>query len=134
MLLFVFIIITLALIFCRQLQAELQQLASDVAESASEIVTAAPSPAKLGPEAKYFGEKTSQLIVTGSQLAHLHEETDVREEIFITLKNVHIVSSNLLVVAKSVSLNPDAPGARNQLTAAARYFEKTCSFRVEWFK
>ena len=89
-------------------------------DSAAGVVNVASDPVQLGKESSYFSGKTIQLITTGSQLASLHEDIQVREEIILTLKNVSIVTSNLLVVAKSVSANPDAPGARNQLNAAAR--------------
>jgi talin len=91
-----------------------------VVESASSVVNVAANPVQLGQESAYFSGRTTQLINTGAQLASLHEDSQVREEIILTLKNVSIVNSNLLVVAKSVSSNPDAPGARNQLNAAAR--------------
>lgn len=103
-----------------QLQTELQQLASEVGNSAIDIVGATGNPAKLGNESKHFGTKTTELINTGSQLASLHEDIEVREEIIITLKNVSITTSNLLVQAKASSANPDAPGMRNQLSSAAR--------------
>ncbi|CAG7831157.1 unnamed protein product, partial [Allacma fusca] len=103
-----------------QLQAELQQLASDVADSATEIVNVSSNLTKLGAEAKYFSSKTGRIIDASSNLARLHEDVQVREDIFIGLRNVSIVSTNLLVVAKSASTNPDTPGTRSQLTAAAR--------------
>ena len=39
----------------------------------------------------------------------------------VSLKNVSMVSSKLLVTAKSVAADPSAPNARNQLAAAARW-------------
>ncbi len=115
----------------RQLQGELQALASEVNDSAKEIVTCASNPAKLGNESKYFGNKTTDLINIGSQLASLHEEMEVREEIIITLKNVSIVTSNLLVQAKAVSANPDAPSMRNQLNSAARAVSETLNQLID---
>jgi talin len=91
-----------------------------VSNSTLEVVGATGNPAKLGTEAKHYGSKTTELINTGCQLAALHEDIEVREEIFITLKNVSITTSNLLVQSKAASSNPDAPGMRNQLSAAAR--------------
>ena len=103
-----------------QLQNELGQLASQVDESAVEVVGSVGNPQRLGQESSYFSSKVVILLETGSQLASLHEDIQVREEIILTLKNISIVSSNLLVVGKGISSNPDAPGAKNQLNAAAR--------------
>jgi talin len=107
--------------FYRQLQNELQQLASEVGESSLQVVSSTSNPAKLANESKHFGNKTVELINTGTQLAALHEDIEVREEIVITLKNISIATSNLLIQTKAASSNPDAPGMRNQLTSAARY-------------
>jgi len=85
-----------------------------------ELVGSTGNPQKLGQESSYFSSKAILLLQTGSQLASMHEDIQVREEIILTLKNISIVSSNLLVVAKGFSTNPDAPGAKNQLNAAAR--------------
>lgn len=107
-------------LFYSQLQAELQHLATEVGNSALDVVGATGNPAELGTQSKRFGNKTTSLINTGSQLAALHEDVEIREEIIITLKNVSITTSNLLVQAKAASANPDAPGMRNQLSSAAR--------------
>lgn len=104
----------------RQLHTELTQLASEVADSSTEIARSANNPTKIGNESKEFGTKVGRLINTGCQLASLHEEVQVREEIIITLKNVSTTSTNLLTQAKAASANPDAPGLKNQLSAAAR--------------
>ena len=40
------------------------------------------------------------------------------------------MTTNLLVVAKSVSINPDAPGSRNQLTTAARFVKSTFTIKT----
>ncbi|XP_021951847.1 talin-1 isoform X2 [Folsomia candida] len=103
-----------------QLQTELQRLAAEVGNSALDVVGATKNPAKLGTESRHFGGKTTELINAGSQLAALHEDIQIRDEIIITLKSVSITTSNLLVQAKAASVNPDAPGMRNQLSSAAR--------------
>lgn len=44
----------------------------------------------------------------------------MRSNMVVSLKNVSMVSSKLLVAAKSVAADPGAPNAKNQLAAAAR--------------
>jgi hypothetical protein len=102
------------------LQTDIQELATQVADSAFQITNVAPNPTKLGHEAKNFSSKTVHLITAGHQLASLHEDVQVQEEIIVTLRQVSVVTSNFLLVAKAVSTNPEAPGVRNQLNTAAR--------------
>ena len=48
-------------------------------------------------------------------------------EIVESLKSVSAVSSKLLNAAKTVSADPNAPNAKNNLTAAARQVGQTAS-------
>lgn len=47
-------------------------------------------------------------------------ELEVRSQMVTSMRSVSIVSSKLLVTAKSVSADPHAPNAKNQLSSAAR--------------
>lgn len=44
------------------------------------------------------------------------------------LKNISMASSKLLLAAKSLSVDPGAPNAKNLLAAAARYEEDEMCF------
>lgn len=46
----------------------------------------------------------------------------MKSQMVVSMKNVSIVSSKLLVAAKSAAADPHAPNTKNQLAAAARYF------------
>jgi len=48
-------------------------------------------------------------------------DTTMQNEVVSGLRGVSTVASRLLIAAKSVLVNPNAPDARNQLTVAARY-------------
>lgn len=48
------------------------------------------------------------------------QDKEVQGQMVVSLKNVSMVSSKLLVTAKSVAADPSAPNAKNQLAAAAR--------------
>lgn len=48
------------------------------------------------------------------------QDTEVRGQMVVSLKNVSMVSSKLLVTAKHVAADPAAPNAKNQLASAAR--------------
>lgn len=50
----------------------------------------------------------------------LWQDTEVRGQMVVSLKNVSMVSSKLLVTAKHVAADPAAPNAKNQLATAAR--------------
>lgn len=52
---------------------------------------------------------------------NLFQDTEVRGQMVVSLKNVSMTSSKLLVTAKSVAADPSAPNSKNQLQAAARY-------------
>ena len=85
-----------------------------------EVVSVAPNPVRLGQESPIFSGKTVHLLNTGAQLVAIHDYLQVHDEIILILKNISIVTPNLLVIAKSVSTNSDAPGAKHQLNSAAR--------------
>ena len=49
------------------------------------------------------------------------KDTETQNQIVGGLKSVSMVSSKLLLAAKSVSVDPNAPNAKNLLAQAARY-------------
>lgn len=57
---------------------------------------------------------------TGLTLAGLAKDADTQNQIVGGLKSVSMVSSKLLLAAKSVSIDPNAPNAKNLLAQAAR--------------
>ena len=52
--------------------------------------------------------------------AGLSKDVDTQNQIVGGLKSVSMVSSKLLLAAKSVSIDPNAPNAKNLLAQAAR--------------
>lgn len=54
------------------------------------------------------------------ELAGLSKDVDTQNQIVGGLKNISMVSSKLLLAAKSVSADPNAPNTKNLLSQAAR--------------
>lgn len=64
-------------------------------------------------------------------ILYFFQDTEVRSQMVVSLKNVTMVSSKLLVTAKSVASNPTAPNAKNQLAAAARAVTESINYLVD---
>ena len=56
-----------------------------------------------------------------SFIVGITKDTETQNQIVGGLKSVSMVSSKLLLAAKSVSVDPNAPNAKNLLAQAARY-------------
>ncbi|XP_013778384.1 talin-2-like [Limulus polyphemus] len=78
------------------------------------------SPNQLAVSAKKFGNAFGDLLDCGMEIVGQTKDTEVRGQMVVSLKNVSMVSSKLLVAAKSVAADPSAPNAKNQLALAAR--------------
>ncbi|XP_076336549.1 talin-1-like isoform X2 [Tachypleus tridentatus] len=78
------------------------------------------SPSQLAVSAKKFGNAFGDLLDCGMEIIGQTKDTEVRGQMVVSLKNVSMVSSKLLVAAKSVAADPSAPNAKNQLALAAR--------------
>lgn len=104
-----------------ELQTNLNNAAANLNEAASDVVISSRgTPLQLAGSAKRFGSAFSYLMGSGMEMAGQTRDTEVKSQMVVSLKNVSIVSSRLLVAAKSVAADPNAPNAKNQLAAAAR--------------
>lgn len=58
-------------------------------------------------------------------------QAETRSQMVVSLKNVSITSSKLLTTAKAVAADPNAPNAKNQLSAAARAVTDSINYLVD---
>lgn len=104
-----------------ELQSNLTNSAANLNEAATDVVVACKGPpSQLASSSKRFGAHYNDLMGCGMEMAGQTREDEFRSQMIVTLKNVSVASSKLLVSAKSVAADPAAPNARNQLAAAAR--------------
>lgn len=95
--------------------------AADLNDAAGEVVaTARESPTRLAWTSKTYSSSFSYLMGVGMEMAGQTKDADTRSQMIVSLKNVSLVSSKLLTVAKTANADPSAPNAKNNLTAAAR--------------
>ena len=78
------------------------------------------SPTQLASSSQHFGSAFGDLLGVSMEMAGQTKDQEVQGQMVVSLKNVSMVSSKLLVTAKSVAADPSAPNAKNQLAAAAR--------------
>lgn len=57
--------------------------------------------------------------------------TEIRNQMIVSLRNVSMTSTKLLSTAKSVAADPNAPNAKNQLSAAARAVTDSINYLVD---
>lgn len=67
-----------------------------------------------------FSHHYEDFVHTGLTIAGLSKDLETQNQIVGGLKSVSMVSSKLLMAAKSVSADPNAPNSRNLLAQAAR--------------
>ena len=104
-----------------ELQIILGDAAADLNDAAGEVVsTAREYPTRLATTCKRYTTSFTYLVGVGMDMAGQAKDTETRNQMVISLKNVSMVSSKLLTVAKTVNADPSAPNAKNLLTAAAR--------------
>ncbi|XP_069174235.1 talin-2 isoform X3 [Procambarus clarkii] len=104
-----------------ELQSELSNAAAELNSVTSEVVTSARmSTQHLATSSKKFSGAFGSLMGVGMEMAGTAQDREVQGQIVISLKSVSMSSSKLLVSAKTVSSDPNAPNAKNQLASAAR--------------
>lgn len=104
-----------------ELQSELSSAAAELNSVTSEVVTSARmSTQHLATSSKKFSGAFGNLMGVGMEMAGTTQDRGVQGQIVISLKSVSMSSSKLLVSAKTVSADPNAPNAKNQLATAAR--------------
>ncbi|XP_065832029.1 talin-like [Oscarella lobularis] len=89
--------------------------------SASELVAnSRGTHMQLAQASQKFAGKYKAMLNSGLMLAGLSKEKAARNEIVGYLRSVSMSSSKLLLGAKALSADPNAPNVKNNLAAAAR--------------
>uniref|UniRef100_A0A8D2LR32 Talin 2 n=1 Tax=Varanus komodoensis TaxID=61221 RepID=A0A8D2LR32_VARKO len=99
-------------------QSELNQAAADLNQSAGEVVHATRGQSgELAAASGKFSEDFDEFLDAGIEMAGQAQD---QIQVIGNLKNISMASSKLLLAAKSLSVDPGAPNAKNLLAAAAR--------------
>uniref|UniRef100_A0A646QFM5 Talin1 n=1 Tax=Hemiscolopendra marginata TaxID=943146 RepID=A0A646QFM5_9MYRI len=115
-----------------ELQSNLNTAAANLNNAASDVVqSSSGTPVQLASSAKRFGNAFGDLVECGMEMAGQTRDTEVRAQMVVSLKNVSMVSSKLLVTVKSVAADPSAPNSKNQLAAAARAVTESINHLVD---
>ncbi|WAR29544.1 TLN1-like protein, partial [Mya arenaria] len=92
--------------------------------AASEIITHSQTTSQQLSKSSEHYSRQYQQASSVSYVLHIHtglaKDPDTQNQIVGGLKSVSMVSSKLLLAAKSVSIDPNAPNAKNLLAQAAR--------------
>uniref|UniRef100_A0A670KKG2 Talin 2 n=1 Tax=Podarcis muralis TaxID=64176 RepID=A0A670KKG2_PODMU len=103
----------------QEAQSELNQAAADLNQSAGEVVHATRGQSgELAAASGKFSEDFDEFLDAGIEMAGQAQEDQI--QVIGNLKNISMASSKLLLAAKSLSVDPGAPNAKNLLAAAAR--------------
>ncbi|XP_015512363.2 talin-1 isoform X1 [Neodiprion lecontei] len=113
-----------------QLQQNLNTAAADLNDASSNVVSSIRSPVQLANTSKEFTNAFGELLGVSMEMAG-QTTTETRGKMVVSLKNVSMTSSKLLVTAKSVAADPGAPNAKNQLAAAARAVTDSINYLVD---
>uniref|UniRef100_A0A8D2LPS7 Talin 2 n=1 Tax=Varanus komodoensis TaxID=61221 RepID=A0A8D2LPS7_VARKO len=102
-------------------QSELNQAAADLNQSAGEVVHATRGQSgELAAASGKFSEDFDEFLDAGIEMAGQAQTKEDQIQVIGNLKNISMASSKLLLAAKSLSVDPGAPNAKNLLAAAAR--------------
>ncbi|KAK3096284.1 hypothetical protein FSP39_025308 [Pinctada imbricata] len=105
----------------QDVQIEMNNAAVNLNQAASNIVTASRgTPQQLAESSNEYSSSYHMFVNTGLTMAGISKDSDTQNQIVGGLKSVSMVSSKLLLAAKSVSADPNAPNAKNLLQQAAR--------------
>nr|XP_022305900.1 talin-1-like isoform X8 [Crassostrea virginica] len=105
----------------QEIQIEINNAAVNLNQAASNIVTASRgTPKQLADSSREYSTSYSEFIRSGLTMAGLNKDGETQNQIVGGLKNISMVSSKLLLAAKSVSADPNAPNTKNLLSQAAR--------------
>lgn len=102
-------------------QVDMNNTAVTLNQAASDIVSASRgTPQELATSSSRYSNAYEEFVHTGLTMAGLSKDMETQNQIVGGLKSVSMVSSKLLLAAKSVSADPNAPNAKNLLAQAAR--------------
>uniref|UniRef100_UPI00398ED945 talin-2 isoform X3 n=1 Tax=Pristiophorus japonicus TaxID=55135 RepID=UPI00398ED945 len=105
----------------QEAQSELNQAAAGLNQSAGEVVHASRGTSRqLAAASGKFSEDFDEFLDAGIEMAGQAQTKEGQVQVVGNLKNISMASSKLLLAAKSLSVDPAAPNAKNLLAAAAR--------------
>ncbi|XP_060007226.1 talin-2 isoform X3 [Lagenorhynchus albirostris] len=105
----------------QEAQSELNQAAADLNQSAGEVVHATRGQSgELAAASGKFSDDFDEFLDAGIEMAGQAQTKEDQIQVIGNLKNISMASSKLLLAAKSLSVDPGAPNAKNLLAAAAR--------------
>ncbi|KAM6200895.1 talin-2 [Rhynchocyon petersi] len=105
----------------QEAQSELNQAAADLNQSAGEVVHATRAQSgELAAASGKFSDDFDEFLDAGIEMAGQAQTKEDQIQVIGNLKNISMASSKLLLAAKSLSVDPGAPNAKNLLAAAAR--------------
>ena len=108
-----------------ELQSQLTNAADILNEATSDVVQSAPRPEKLSVSSKHFSQVLGQMMDVSMDMAGQTGQADTRTEMVSTMRSVTTSSSTFLSSAKTVSIDPTQPQAKNNLALAARGVTET---------
>ncbi len=103
-----------------ELQNQLTNAADILNEATSDVVQSAPKPEKLSVSSRHFSQVLGQMMECSMDMAGQTQQVEARTEMVSTMRSVTSSSSTFLSSAKTVSIDPSAPQAKNNLATAAR--------------
>ncbi|KAL8568329.1 hypothetical protein ACOMHN_040902 [Nucella lapillus] len=104
-----------------EVQVAMNNTAVSLNQAASDMVGASRGvPQELAGSSNRYSHAYEDFVSTGLTMAGLSKDPETQNQIVGGLKSVSMVSSKLLLAAKSVSADPNAPNAKNLLAQAAR--------------
>ncbi|XP_071826675.1 talin-1-like isoform X5 [Apostichopus japonicus] len=102
-------------------QNALNQAAQGLNEASVELVSASRgTPEQLSSAAIKFSKDFQELMDAGVGMARTAPNKEAQGQMVGSLKGISVSSSKLLLAVKAMSVDPNAPNAKNQLAAAAR--------------
>lgn len=105
----------------QEAQSELNQAAADLNQSAGDVVHATRGQSgELAAASGKFSDDFDEFLDAGIEMAGQAQTKEDQIQVIGNLKNISMASSKLLLAAKSLSVDPGAPNAKNLLAAAAR--------------
>ncbi|XP_024853768.1 talin-2 isoform X3 [Bos taurus] len=105
----------------QEAQSELNQAAADLNQSAGDVVHATRGQSgELAAASGKFSDDFDEFLDAGIEMAGQAQTKEDQIQLIGNLKNISMASSKLLLAAKSLSVDPGAPNAKNLLAAAAR--------------
>ncbi|KAJ8287119.1 hypothetical protein GJAV_G00047860 [Gymnothorax javanicus] len=105
----------------QEAQANLNQAAAGLNQSANELVQASRGTTQdLAKASGKFGQDFNQFLEAGVDMAGQSQSKEDQTQVVSNLKTISMSSSKLLLAAKALSTDPNAPNLKNQLAAAAR--------------